>query len=285
MATEKQRKALAEHPPPTRPPIAQMYARWTLDCVVEAVQAIALDFVKRPRQYREVPRKDPGNTSEIDVAAILSNFWFLSGTDPGFPDVAKRQMIFVPLLGPSDGQPGEHGSQFHMITAALRERARAFTERQVETGVENLRRAFVDEAITVQSYLSTLEDNSVVNIGDRQTGSIFEAARQVLLNTQVAFVFGRPPAPASEVNWPLEGSFDQNGARLIEEVTKALETSMGLTSQSQFIIMQRIAHFGANTIRDVLASDLSPDPDDIDPVIRVTYSWKTALDALGMSPN
>lgn len=42
----------------TKPPlIATMYERWTLDYIIELVQLIAMDFVYRPRQYREVPQE------------------------------------------------------------------------------------------------------------------------------------------------------------------------------------------------------------------------------------
>lgn len=269
-------------PDPTQdePIIADMYERWTLDCVIEVTQAIARDFVNRPRQYKEIDQvtlPSPGN--EL-IGRILGDFWYQTGTDPNFPDLAKRQMIFTPLLGPSDGKPGEKASQFHSDTAALRERARAFTERQVETGEDNLRQAFIDEVVTLQSYLETLLSNAVVINGDRQTRNIFNRASQVLLDGVVTGVFGRPPSTAA--NWPLAGSFDQNGARVIEEAAKALALEISPT-QSQFIIMQRIGHFGAETLRGVVAANLPPSPiKEIDELIKTTYSWKTALDALMM---
>lgn len=114
-------------------PISDMYARWTLDCVVEAASAVATDFVNRPRQYTFVTD---------GIADALENLWYRSGTDRDYPDASKRLMIFTPLLGPSDGKVGDHVSQFHHNSGALRERARAFTERQVQTGEDNLRQAF-----------------------------------------------------------------------------------------------------------------------------------------------
>ena len=252
--------------------IADMYERWTLDCVVELAQAVAADFVSRPRQYKDV---------SAAVAKSLESLWYLADTDPGFPGAAKRQMVFTPLLGPSDGKPGDKSSQFHMSSAALRERARAFTERQVQTGEDNLRRAFQDAVITLRSYLVTLRDNAVVNIGDAQTANIFGVSAAVLTDTGVAGVFGR--APSSESGWPEGGTFDDNGARVVEEVSKALQTSRGLVSQNDFIVMQRIATFGASTLRGVLAD---PDPStvqltDLDDLIQEAYRWKTAVDALG----
>ncbi len=260
--------------PTSKPVVADMYERWTLDCIIEVAQAITTNFVERPQQYRNVPE---------NIANIIQDLWYRSATDPQFPDMTKRQMIFEPILGPSDSKPGPHTSQFHMDGAALRERSRAFTERQVETGEDNLRRAFLDTAVTLRSYLETLVENRVVTIGDKQTKNIFDNATQVLLDITIAGVFGRPPS--SVANWPLVGSFDDNGARLIEEATAALGTSSGPISQSKFIVFQRIAHFGAETIRGVLAANLSPTTsEDIDPLIQVTYRWKTALDELSTAP-
>ncbi len=262
--------------PPTPRLIADMYERWTLDSyIIEVAQAIAPDFVNRPRQYREVP----GNISEI-----LQNFWYLSGTNPGFPDIAKRQDIFTPLLGPSDGMVGEHSSQFHMNSKALRERARAFTERQVTTGEDNLRRAFLDEAITFRSYLEPFEQNAVVTIGNTQTRNVFDRAVEVLLNDKVTGVFGRPPASTttpSNPNWPLDLSIDSNGGLVIKFITAALPTSMGSIAETQLQVAQRIGFFGKQTISGILEVNLAPNPiDENDGLIQLTYSWYTALKAL-----
>jgi hypothetical protein len=255
-----------------------MYERWTLDCVIEVAQAIAKDFVSRPHQYRLVSE---------ETAVILQDFWYLSGTDPNYPALHQRELIFSPMLGPSDGRPGDRTSEFHMDSGALRQKADDFTNRVFSTGEENLRKAFYDEAITFRAYLETLEENIVVKTGDRQTRSIFEKAVKVLIDPKVTGVFGRPPANVE--NWPLakpsgEPTIDKDGALFIEEVTMAIETSRGEVPQSQFIVMQRIGAFGKRTIEGVLDTDLTPDipVEEIEPLIQTTYSWKTALDALAM---
>jgi hypothetical protein len=79
---------------PDPPLIANMYERWTLDCIIELAQVIAMDFVSRPRQYRLVPPH---------ISAILQNFRFLTGTDPHFPNRVQRSMTFAAMLGSSDG--------------------------------------------------------------------------------------------------------------------------------------------------------------------------------------
>ena len=71
------------------PLIASMYERWTLDCIIELVQLIAMDFVNRPRQYREVLPP---------ISEILQNFRFLTGTEPKFPNQTQRSATFEAIL-------------------------------------------------------------------------------------------------------------------------------------------------------------------------------------------
>ncbi|MDD5322008.1 MAG: hypothetical protein PHD43_15635 [Methylococcales bacterium] len=291
-----------------KPPlIATMYERWTLDCIIELVQIIAKDFVYRPRQYREAPP---------NISEILQNFLFLTGTEPKFPNWMQRSMTFEAILGSSDGigmgketknstpmavaagaeaginAPAE-GAQFKMESARLRETARAYTERQVTQGEGQLLQAFLDEGITLQSYLRPIDDkNNVVIIGNTQTKAIFDAAVLVLRDQSVAGRFGRPPA--TQKTWPLGGALDENGSLLIQEIGKVLIQSMTPPatlmpiSQNKFAVMQRIASYGSLTITDVLRANFPADPGEslesrknrFEPLIGAAYSWKTALDSL-----
>ena len=293
------------------PLIAKMYERWTLDCIIELVQLIAMDFVNRPRQYREVPP---------NISEILQNFRFLTGTDPKFINQMQRSMAFDAILGSSDGMnmgmttetssvpmawagagtgtgagmnaPAE-GAQFKMESARLRETARAYTERQVMQGEGQLLQAFLDEGITLQCYLRPIDDeNNVVIIGNAQTKAIFDAAVLVLRDKAVAGRFGRPPA--TQKTWPLGGVLDQNGSLLIQEIGKVLiqgimpPTTLMPISQNKFDVMQRIANYGALTITGVLRESFPADPSEplpsrkerFEPLIGAAYSWKTALDNL-----
>jgi hypothetical protein len=296
----------------TQPPlIANMYERWTLDCIIELVQLIAMDFVNRPRQYREVPP---------NISEILQNFRFLTGTDPKFINQMQRSMAFDSILGSSDGMsmgmatetssvpmtwagagtgtgtgagmnaPAE-GAQFKMESARLRETARAYTERQVTQGEGQLLQAFLDEGITLQCYLRPIDDeNNVVIIGNAQTKAIFDAAVLVLRDKAVAGRFGRPPA--TQKTWPLGGTLDENGSLLIQEIGKVLiqgmmpPATLMPISQNKFDVMQRIASYGALTITGVLRGSFPADPGEsfpsrkerFEPLIGAAYSWKTALD-------
>jgi hypothetical protein len=283
------------------PLIATMYERWTLDYIIELVQLIAMDFVCRPRQYREVP---------LEISKLLQNFRFLTGTEPKFPNRIHRSMTFEALLGLSDGmgmvgenkssaatasaaQTAAEGTQFKIQSARLRETARAYTERQVTQGEGQLLQAFLDEGVTLQSYLRPIDDgNNVVNIGNAQTKAIFEEAVRVLRDKTVAGRFGRPPAIPE--TWPLGGFLDGNGSLLIQEIGKVLiqgimpPAALMLVSQNKFDVMQRIANYGAITITGVLEGSFPANPSEppasqkerFEPLIGAAYSWKTALDNL-----
>jgi hypothetical protein len=281
------------------PLVATAYERWTLDLIIELVQLIAIDFVNRPRQYREVPQ----NTSDL-----LQRFWLLTGADLRLPSQMHRSMTFEALLGPSDGfrsdtkgsglavvmgsAPAE-GAQFKVASARLRDTARAYTERQVTQGEGQLLQAFVDEAITLQSYLRPIDDdNSVVVAGNAQTKAIFDDAVLVLRDKTITARFGRPPAVQSA--WPLNGALDENGSLLIQEISKALvpgtmaPSPLTAISQNKFAVMQRVASYGSLTIAGVLQEKFPTDPkesvasrkDRLERLIGAAYSWKTALDAL-----
>ncbi|MGZ8215591.1 MAG: hypothetical protein ACXWTP_13950, partial [Methylosarcina sp.] len=142
------------------------------------------------------------------------------------------------------------GAQFKMEAARLRETARAYTERQVTQGEGQLLQAFLDERITLQSYLRPIDDeNNVVIIGDAQTKAIFDFAVQVLRDRTVAGRFGRPPA--SQQTWPLGGVLDENGSLLIQEIGESLflrKLVLGIPAQAS----------GKNLTRPLLPSAPQP---------------------------
>jgi hypothetical protein len=296
MATDQNSPASQDTPPL----VATAYERWTLDSIIELVQLIAIDFVNRPRQYREVPP----NTS-----ALLQKFRLLTGADLRLPSQSHRSMTFEAILGTSDGTRSDmkgsgpaavavgsapaEGAQFKMSSARLRDAARAYTERQATQGEGQLLQAFVDEASTLQSYLRPIDDgNSVVIGGNTQTKAIFDDAVLVLRDKTVAGRFGRPPA--TQKTWPLNGALDENGSLLIQEISKVLipgttaPSPLTAISQTRFAVMQRVANYGALTIAGVLRGHFSTDAkesvgvrrDRFEPLISAAYSWKTALDNL-----
>jgi hypothetical protein len=251
--------------------IPDIYARWTLDCVVEAALAIAIDYRTRYRQYRDVP---------TDVARLLADMKSKVGADPKWPNKDQRTAMTLPLLGPSDADTDtEVSGPFCEAAKAVRAAAIAYSERVFNTGEPMLRQAFVDAARHFYAYLTTL-DGSVVTNADEDTKPIFEKSGKVLSDEGVAKAFGLPPAPSD--SWPVPdriedrggGYLDGNGAYLVEEVARVLQDGKGI-AQQQFLALQRAAVAGARTINGVLHKQ----QEDADParLIGDAYTWSTAL--------
>src|SRR5215475_10456017 len=62
--------------------VGDVYARWTLDCLVEIGYAIALDFVNRPQLYL-------GSDIPNEIVTLRISY----GTDPLFPNTVQRQAM------------------------------------------------------------------------------------------------------------------------------------------------------------------------------------------------
>jgi hypothetical protein len=291
------------------PLIAAMYERWTLDYIIEIVQLIAVDFVCHPGYYRN---------ASPESSQTLQNFRFLTGNSPKFPNRMQRKMTFEALIGVSDGMgitpesksnttmvvgiapenKGNmpmvaEGNQFKIASIKLRERARAYSEKQAIQGEGQLLQAFITAGQELQSYLRPIDDgNSVVIIGDSQTKAIFDDAVIVLRDKTVASRFGPPPATPDR--WPLGGILDGNGSLLIQEVgqklTSGMMTPVNLipVSQNNFDVMQSIANYGSRTITGVLGANFSNIHTEsiesrkelFETLITDAYAWKTALDDL-----
>jgi hypothetical protein len=263
--------------------IPGIYARWTLDCVVEAATVIAHDYRTRYRQYRNV---DPDN-----IGVVLADIKSRVGFDPSWPNKDQRTAINVPLLGPSEAEAGaDSTAPFCEVAKAVRAAAIAYSERVYDTGEPMLRQAFIDAARHFRAYLLTLS-GSVVLRAMKDTEPFFQKSTEVLSNRGVGDAFGLPNAPKK--SWPLpepveeriNGYLNGDGAYLMEEISRVLQENKGITQQ-QFLSLQRAAASGARTIHFVLQNDHElirngEDSDKVHPkllsLIGDAYSWATAL--------
>jgi len=266
--------------------IPGIYARWTLDCVVEAATVVAHDYRTRYRQYRNV---DP----EI-IGVVLADIKSRVGFDPRWPNKDQRTAINEPLLGPSEAEAGaDSTAPFCEAATAVRAAAIAYSERVFDTGEPMLRQAFIDAARHFRAYLLTL-GGSVVVRAMKETEPFFQRSTEVLSNQGVADAFGLPAAPTK--SWPLpepveerdNGYLSGDGAYLVDEISRVLQENKGITQQ-QFLSLQRAAAAGARTIHFVLQNHREragkdPDPDLVS-LIGDAYSWATALrDWAAMQP-
>jgi len=256
--------------------IPGIYARWTLDCVVEAATVIAHDYRTRYRQYRDV---DPDT-----IGVVLANIKSRVGFDPEWPNKDQRTAINTPLIGPSEAEAAaDSTAPFCEVAKAVRAAAIAYSERVFDTGEPMLRQAFIDACRHFHAYLTTL-GGSVVTRAYKDTQPLFQKSADVLGVEEVANAFGLPPAPTK--SWPIpdvgdrsNGYLDGDGAYLVEEVARVLQKGKGITQQ-QFLSLQRAAAAGARTIHFVLEDhherNKKDDP-DLSSLIGDAYSWATAL--------
>jgi hypothetical protein len=244
----------------SRSPIAVLYQRSVLDPMVEVARAISHDFVRRPRHYRRIPEK---------LAAILDGFRIRTGSNPEWPSAAQRADLFAPLFGNS----------FRSTSTDLRRAAVAFTERKIEINPDPLEDRLRNAAVAFRAYLKPIEGQAV-SAADNETGPAFGSAIEVFQNTEVASLFGLPPAPGG--NWPLDGALEADvssadGAFLVEEIQRSLVLPSAIT-QHQFILLQRIAYYGALTIAGVLEDGAARNEAAwVRALVRYAYGWETAL--------
>ena len=243
--------------------IADMYARWALDMVVELSYHISNDLIQRPRHYRDIPE---------NVAAFLSDIRVAVGNRADLPSGNDRAAIYGALLD---------RAEIRFASASLRDAATSYAAQASNKTEPMLRQGFVDRADTLRAYLTSLEGRALA-VGHQRTGEIFAQATRVFTSPEIARVFGVPPAPRGA--WPLEGVYSEDGAYLIEEVFRTLLQPVPIftTLPRKFILFQRLAHYGALSLAGVLEDSGKAGADRIDALMRNAYSWARAVDDLGI---
>lgn len=246
--------------------IGELYARWALDVVPELAYHVSNDFIQRPRHYREIPE---------DIASFMSELRVAAGSKPDLPDANDRSAIYGAFLD---------RTEVRAAGAAVREAATVYSRVASEKSAGILRQDFVDRAITLRTHLATLEGRAL-SVGHRRIVGLFAKATQVLTCSEIARVFGLPPAPKDA--WPLDGAYSGEGADLIEEIFRTLLQPMPIfsTTPQKFVVFQRVAHYGSLTLARVLEDvDGWDKTDRIEALIRDAYGWATAADDLRIDP-
>jgi hypothetical protein len=222
-----------------------------------------------PQEFKKVPTV---------TLATLADLRYRTGYDSNYLDEQGRKALLMPVLGDSDGTKGrERSGPFHRSADALRSRAKDFVQRVYDTGEAQLRDAFRDAATTFQKYLTTVDGGVVADASTRQKKH-FDDVVGILRTTEFAAGLGLPAAPGSP--WPLNRSWDGDGAMLVHAVTKRAQTSGGksIVTDEEFLQIQRIASYGAETIEAVLTkADIFTDETTANDAISVAYRWWTSL--------
>jgi hypothetical protein len=245
--------------------LAGLYQRSVLDPIIQVAQAIALDSVRRPSQYRALPEK---------LAVILQDLRVRTGSQPEWPGSAQRAQVFASLFGET----------FRTLGLDLRSAGRTFAECAAGANLELLEDRVRDAAVGFRGYLRGLEGRAVA-VADGETGPVFRSAVEVLQAEAVAGVFGLPPAPGGD--WPLDDATgtdtgSPDAAFLIEAVQRTAGSSAQglLLTQHLLLLLQRLAHYGAMTIGAVLKDAASWNAKDgVQKLARVAYGWDCAYRA------
>jgi hypothetical protein len=256
----------------SRPTIADLYERWTLDIIPSLGQPCAALCRDYPQEFKNVPTATLGT---------LADLRYRTGYDSNYLDEQSRKALLMPVLGESDGVKGGNRSDgFHRSADALRGRAKDFVQRVFTTGEAQLRNAFRDAATTFQRYLTTVDGNVVAD-ADVRLRKHFDDVVAILQTTQFAAGLGLPAAAGAP--WPLNQTWDGDGAMLVQAVTKRAQASGGtpIVTDEEFLQIQRIASYGAETIEAVLTVPAIWTTDTTtDAAIDQAYRWWTAITEL-----
>jgi hypothetical protein len=211
-----------------------------IPCLGQPCAALCRDY---PQEFKNVP---------AGTLVTLADLRYRTGFDSNYLDEQGRKALIMPVLGDSDGTKGREGSgAFHRSADALRCRAKDFVLRVYDTGEEQAREAFRDAATTFQKYLTTVDGNVVSDAHTRYTKH-FDDVVTILQTLQFGAGLGLPSAPGAP--WPLKRSWDGNGAMLVYAVSRRAQATGGkpTVTDEEFLQIQRVAHYGADTIEAVL---------------------------------
>src|ERR1700743_1748010 len=92
--------------------LGDMYARWTLDCIVEIAHAVSEDYFSSPEFYQGPDAPDD-----------LIDLWLSYGSVKNFPDRTQRLTLAGSIFGASDGYSTKNATPvadaFHQNRDAL----------------------------------------------------------------------------------------------------------------------------------------------------------------------
>jgi hypothetical protein len=249
---------------------ANLYELSTLEIIPALGTIMAKTFEANPKQFKNVPS---------NIAAALAKLHYRTGHDEQYLESGQRHNLVRPLLGTSDGiRDADRSAPFHQAAISLRQAAVDFVQRSFDTGERQLRNAFRDAAKTLYAYLTNVEGAVASNaLGRLETH--FADVVSVLRNSEYCGGLGLPPAPPGP--WPRFGDFNGDGAALVEELSqRAIADDLSAsvwTSAGDFVIVQRVANYGAATLDEILVDPGMDGDDRADEAINVAYRWSTAI--------
>jgi hypothetical protein len=263
----------------TTEPVARLYFYFMLDPLVELAYQVSCDFFQRPHFYTKLGDASVSNGETESVSNVLARLHSRLGSNELFPSSKQRNEIYFPIFGgPPESATGKTNT-FLGLRNVLMEAAAAFAGNAVDTGVEVLRESVRSSARPLRNYLAQLRGDSVKWSAEKGLSHLTEeVCYAVFRSSGVAGVFGITIAP--DTNWPYVE--DSNGDKLVEAMSNQLgpfNDSVGNPRKEElFSNLQGAALRGAEALATI-ADFKDSDGEDIDPLIRRVYSWRSALSA------
>jgi hypothetical protein len=247
--------------------IGDMYARWTLEDVIEIAHAVSMDYVARPEFYH-------GSDVPDNIVDLRSSYGYLRN----YPDRAQRQDIIGPVLGASDGCETATDvkrivDKFRQYREPLFKACIAYTLRSVVDAPSGLKVDVIKAMSYFPQYLRTFAGASLKS-SFTQLQFESELAYDILRSHTVSAAFGVKTPPAA--NWPLEAD-DQNGSSLINAISNQLQLKVIGLDQEKFTKLRSLAQDGREALEDILRADTT-DTQHFETLVRKVYTWAKSID-------
>lgn len=241
--------------------VARLYGRWTLDFLPDLAYAISKDSVSRPQLYQD-----------DSIPEDLIDIWLSYGNSSEFPNSAQRLSMMMPVFGRSDGSrsSADFNSPFKVARKQFIDVCTLFVEQASDAGKTVLQQRVRSSAATLHAYFHGFRGKSFHNSG-KHVDTLFNFAIKILQVPAITEVFG---IPNIEHGQPFSAT-DLNGAKFIENVGQALSLPVKF-SATDFLLLRRIAEDGAETIQNILQSDLRSEA-GVKLVLENGYAWAGSL--------
>jgi hypothetical protein len=248
--------------------VAGLYAYAKLDRLVDLACKVAADFFARPHLYTDLA--DP------EMPTRLAQLHSRIGSDEFYPSPAQRCAMYDPVFGACNSD-GADTSDFARLRDGLLAAASTFAEWSQATGIPMLRERVRTEHRPFRDYLDGVAGATVAwSRGEVLPRIANDEAYQVLRDSSVIAVFGLTRTPNED--WPYRG--DANGDKVVEEISKALESPEKRLTREGFSALQRVALRGAEGLAAVMNfSEGSGDEVHLRELITRCYTWHAALKA------
>jgi len=248
--------------------LGDLYARWTLDCLIEIAHAVSLDFVAQPNRYR-------GSDVPENIVDLRSSY----GYQRNYPNQTQRTEVNSPIFGASDGYIAAKGGagvsdDFHNLRSTLFKACVIFTRRSVVDAPGGLKDDIIKAVGKFVPPLSFFEGTSLqFTSTDLQfvSGLAYEIFRSPVVSGRFGFN-GVVPT----VEWPLKAD-DEIGAQLIVAISKELQLKEWGKTEDQFRNLRSMAQDGNEALQSILLDDPTGQG-RFDALVSKIYSWAQSVE-------